>query len=87
MKIESLRQRIGLLVLLPVGIMLLLVGVSGFVFMRGTLFREWEDASIVKLQRAAHQIDMRLGRMNDWIEMFYKNFRQPRWAVDSTVDP
>jgi hypothetical protein len=38
MRIESLRQRIGLLVLMPVGFMLVLVGVSGFVFMRGTLF-------------------------------------------------
>jgi len=72
MRIESLRQRIGLLVLMPVGFMLVLVGVSGFVFMRGTLFKEWEDASIVKLQRAAHQIDMRLGRVNDWIEMFHR---------------
>lgn len=72
MRIESLRQRIGLLVLMPVGIILVLVGVSGFVFMRGTLFKEWEDASILKLQRAAHQIDMRLGRMNDWIEMFHR---------------
>ena len=70
MRIESLRQRIGLLVLLPVGVLLVLVGVSGFVFMRDTLFREWEDASIVKLQRAAQQIDLRLGRTNEWIEMF-----------------
>jgi len=72
MKIESLRQRIGLLVLLPVGFMLVLAGIFGFVFMRGTLFREWEDASLVKLQRAAHRIDMRLGRTHEWIEMFYR---------------
>lgn len=71
MRIESLQQRIGLLVLLPVGFMLVLVGVSGFVFVSGTLFKEWEDASMVKLQQAAHQINMRLGRINDLIEMFY----------------
>ncbi len=71
MRIESLRQRIGLLVLLPVGVMMVLVGVSGFAFMRDTLFNEWENASIIKLQRAAHEIDMRLGRINDRIEMFY----------------
>ncbi|MCP4575629.1 MAG: HAMP domain-containing protein [Deltaproteobacteria bacterium] len=71
MRIESLRQRIGLLVLMPVGLMLVLVGVSGFVFMRGTLFKEWEDTSIIKLQGAAHEIDMRLGRINDWIEMLH----------------
>ena len=72
MRIESLRQRIGLLVLMPVGVLLVLVGVSGIVFMRGTLFKEWEDTSIIKLQGAAHEIDMRLGRINDWIEMFYR---------------
>ena len=71
MKIESLRQRIGLLVLLPVGVLLVLVGVSGFVFMRDTLLKEWRDASIVKIQRAAHLIDDRLGRVNEWIEMFH----------------
>ena len=71
MKIESLRQRIGLLVLLPVGVLLFFVGILGFVFMRGTLFKEWEDTSIVKLQRAAHQVDMRLGGLNNWIHMFH----------------
>lgn len=71
-KIESLRQRIGLLVLMPVGVLLVLVGIFGFLFMRDALFKEWEDASILKLQRAAHHIDMRLGRISDWVEMFHQ---------------
>jgi len=71
MKIKSLRQRLALLILLPVGVFLFLVGVFGFIYIRGSLLDEWQDASIVKLQRAAHQIDMKLGRINDWIQMFY----------------
>ncbi|MBL7213249.1 MAG: HAMP domain-containing protein [Desulfobacteraceae bacterium] len=72
MAIKSLQQRLSLLVLLPAGLLLLLIGVFGFIYMRGTLLDEWQDASIVKLQRAAHQIDMRLGRITDWIHMFHK---------------
>ncbi|MBC8176371.1 MAG: HAMP domain-containing protein [Desulfobacteraceae bacterium] len=72
MALKSLRQRLFLMILLPVGLLLFLVGVFGFIYMRGTLFEEWQDASIVKLQRAAHQIDMRLGQINDWIQMFHK---------------
>jgi len=60
------------MILLPVGLLLFLVGVFGFIYMRGTLFEEWQDASIVKLQRAAHQIDMRLGQVTHWIQMFHK---------------
>ncbi len=71
LRIESLKQRIGLLVLLPVGVILVIVGVSVFVFMRGTLLKEWRDASILKVQRAAHLIDDRLGRVNDWVDMFH----------------
>ncbi len=71
MAIKSLQKRLTLLVLLPVLLVLLFIGVFGFITMRGTLFTEWQDASIVKLQRAAHQIDMKLGRITDWLQMFY----------------
>jgi len=72
MKIHSLRQRIGLLLLLPVGLLLFLIGFFGFIYMRETLLDEWRDASIVKLERAAHQIDMRLDRVINWIQMFHE---------------
>jgi adenylate cyclase len=71
MAIKSLQKRLSLLVLLPVLLVLLFIGVFGFITMRGTLFAEWQDASIVKLQRAAHQIDMKLERITDWFQMFH----------------
>jgi len=71
MAIKSLQRRLSLLVLLPVAVVLLFVGIFGFIYMRGTLFAEWQDASIVKLQRAAHQIDMKLGRITDWLHVFH----------------
>jgi len=72
MKINSLRKRIGLLLLLPVGVLLLLIGSFGFLYMKQILLDEWRDASIVKLGRAAHQIDMRLDRVINWIRMFHE---------------
>jgi class 3 adenylate cyclase len=72
MKINSLRQRIGLLLLLPVGLLLFFIGFFGFMYMKETLLDEWRDASIVKLERAAHQIDMRLDRVINWIQMFHE---------------
>lgn len=71
MAIKSLRRRLSLLVLLPVAVVLLFIGIFGFIYMRGTLFAEWQDASIVKLQRAAHQIDMKLGGITDWLHVFH----------------
>ena len=72
MKINTLRQRIGLLLLLPIGFLLFLIGLFGFFYMRDALLDEWRDASIVKLERAAHQIDMRLDRIMNWIQMFHE---------------
>ena len=71
MLINTLQKRLGLLVLLPLALLLLFAGIFGFIYMRGTLLSEWRDASIVKLQRAAHQIDMRLGRITDWLHLFH----------------
>ncbi len=31
---------------------------------------QWKEASILKLEQAAHQLDMRLSKPTDWIEMF-----------------
>ncbi|HIJ41855.1 MAG TPA: HAMP domain-containing protein [Deltaproteobacteria bacterium] len=72
MAIKSLQKRLGLLILLPVALLLLFVGVFGFITVRGALFAQWQESSIVKLQRAAHQIDMKLGRITDWLQMFHQ---------------
>ncbi len=72
MAIKSLKQRLALLVLLPVALLLVVTGFFGFLYARQSLLDEWQEAAILKLQRAAHYIDMRLGGPISWIEMFYK---------------
>jgi adenylate cyclase len=71
MAIKSLNQRLALFLLLPVALLLLLTGFVGFIFARDVLLKEWQEASVLKLQRAAHFIDMRLSRPIEVINMFH----------------
>lgn len=58
--------------LVPVALLLLIMGAYGFFFARQVLLDEWKEASILQLERAARQIDMRLSKPMEWIEMFNK---------------
>jgi len=72
MAIKSLNQRLTLFLLLPVALLLFLTGFGGFIFARKVLLDEWREASLLKLQRAAHHIDMRLNRPIEIIHMFHR---------------
>ena len=70
--IKSLKQKLSLLLILPVALLLFLAGVSGFIYVRNVLLDEWQKAAILKLERAAHHMDMRLSRPMEWIKMFHE---------------
>ena len=70
--IKSLQQRLILFLLLPVALLLFSIGFLGFIYARQTLLNEWQEAAILKLERAAHYIDMRLEKSEDWIKLFEK---------------
>jgi class 3 adenylate cyclase len=88
MALKSLNQRLALFLLLPVALLLFLTGFIGFVLARAVLLEEWREASLLKLQRAAHHIDMRLNRSIGIIRMFHQTgeFREgaliQAWLVD-----
>jgi class 3 adenylate cyclase len=69
--IKSLKQKLSLLLILPVALLLFFAGFSGFIYVRKVLIDEWQEAAILKLERAAHYLDMRLGRPIEWIELFH----------------
>jgi len=71
MAIKSLNQHLALFLLLPVALLLFLTGFVGFFFARNVLLKAWEESSVLKLQRAAHYIDMRLSRPLQLINMFH----------------
>ena len=68
--IKSLRQRIFLFLLVPATVLLLFMGTAGFFLARNALLKEWKESSVLKLERAAHYIDMRLEKPIGWMEMF-----------------
>jgi sigma-B regulation protein RsbU (phosphoserine phosphatase) len=73
LKIKSLQTRFTLFLILPVGILLVAIGASAFFYARDLLMAQWREASTLKLQRAAHEVDMRLGRIKGWISMFHES--------------
>ena len=70
MAIKSLNQRLSLFLLLPLAAVLFFTGFVGFIFAIEVLLDQWREASVLKLQRAAHHMDMRLNRPIELINMF-----------------
>lgn len=58
--------------LLPVAVLLLGMGSIGFVFARKALLEQWGEAALLKLERSAHNIDMRLSRPKVWVAILQK---------------
>ncbi|MGD8263363.1 MAG: SpoIIE family protein phosphatase [Desulfobacterales bacterium] len=69
---KTLQQRLSLYLLLPVALLLIVMGFAGYIYARNILLSQWREASVLKLQRAAHQVDMRLMRVKDWIRIFHQ---------------
>jgi len=68
-RIRTLQQRFVLYMLLPVAALLVAMGTAGFVFARRSLLEEWEKATVLRLQRAAHMVDMRLSRPKELVRV------------------
>jgi sigma-B regulation protein RsbU (phosphoserine phosphatase) len=69
---KSIQQRLTIFMLLPVFLLLIGMGVAGYSYARNSLFNQWREAAILKLQRAAHNVDMKLSRIIEWISMFHQ---------------
>lgn len=76
-RVKSLQQLLVFFLLLPAACLLFLMGFTGFLYARKVMLGQWQEAAIVKLQRAAHNIDIRLNRPIEWIEMFHKTGGEP----------
>lgn len=85
---KSIQQRLTLFMLLPVTLLLIGMGVAGYSYARKSMFNQWREAAILKLQRAAHGVDMRLSRTKEWIYMFHRagqdNYHhiQHEWIIE-----
>ncbi len=65
----SLQQRFTVFLILPVMLLLACFGFAGFFYVGNMLVDQWREASILKLQRAAHEMDMHLARIKDGIRL------------------
>jgi sigma-B regulation protein RsbU (phosphoserine phosphatase) len=66
---KSLQQRLAIFMLFPVAVLLIGMGFVGFIYARNNLHAQWREAAVLKLQRAAHSVDMRLSRITEWIQV------------------
>lgn len=57
---KSLQRQFTFFLLLPVTVLFAAIGFVGFIFARDALLEEWREAAVLRLERAAHQLDMRL---------------------------
>jgi sigma-B regulation protein RsbU (phosphoserine phosphatase) len=64
---KSLQQRLLLFLILPVALSLIGMGIVGFIYASDVLLSQWQEAAVLRLGRAAHQVDMQLGRIKGWI--------------------
>jgi sigma-B regulation protein RsbU (phosphoserine phosphatase) len=78
---RSLHQRLVLFLLLPVAVLLFLMGLVGFVFARDSLLAQWQEAAVLKLQRAAHRVDMRLVAPKEWLGIFAGTVGRPSASI------
>ncbi|NIW00493.1 hypothetical protein GWN26_15755, partial [Candidatus Saccharibacteria bacterium] len=72
---KSLHQRLTFFVLLPVALLLIGMGFVGFIYARNSLLAQWREAAILKLQRAAHQVDMHLEQIKSWNQFFTEAYQ------------
>lgn len=67
LKIRSLQQRLALFFILPVAVFLAGFGVTGYFYLIDILLQQWREAAILRLERAAHLMDMRLMEPIHWM--------------------
>ena len=74
---KTLRARLTAMLISPVVLTLLVAGVSGFIYTRTVMLRQWNQTVTLQLERAAHEIDMRLSKPVELMEMFSGSGAEP----------
>ena len=85
-KIKSLQQRFVVFMLVPVALLLCVMGTVGFVYGRNAIIAQWEEAALLKLQRAAHHVDMRLAHPKEWVNLYLKLMEDGQGPMADAVD-
>lgn len=84
---RTLQQRLSFFVLLPVAVLLIGMGTAGFFYARTKLLDQWGEAAMLRLERAAHQVDMRLNMPKIWLDLYQRTSEKPYagWIQDDII--
>lgn len=74
-QVHSLQKRFVLFLFVPVILLLVAMGAAGFIYARQTIIAQWEEAAVLRLQRAAHLVDMRLSRPKELVRLYLESQR------------
>jgi sigma-B regulation protein RsbU (phosphoserine phosphatase) len=66
---KSLQQRTLFFILIPTFLLLFGMSIAGYLFVRTMLLNQWGETAIAKLQRTAHQVDMRLRKPKELLQL------------------
>jgi len=88
MMLRTLQQRLSFFVLLPVALLLLGMGAAGFFYARNKLLEQWGEAAVLRLERAAHQVDMRLNMPKIWLDLYRRTSEKPYagWIQNDIIE-
>jgi class 3 adenylate cyclase len=88
LKFKSLQRKLFVLLVAPVALFLAGAGLSGYYFLRDSLLKEWQEIAVLRMERAAHQMDMRLQQPVQWLEAFAKAYNNAtrRWVLEQLRD-
>lgn len=81
LQLNSLQKKVAVLIILPLCLVLLSTGFIGMRMIGRVLLHQWEETAISKMERSAHNVDMRLMRPKEILLSFQKN-RQPQLSMD-----
>jgi len=82
--IFSLERRFFLLLLLPVALILIAVGVGGFMYARAYLLEQWSESTRLRLEKAAHEIKMKMDEKLELINLIAKTDAAPSADITRT---
>lgn len=84
LKFKTLQRKLFVLLVAPVALFLAGVGLYGYYFMRDSLLQEWQEIAVLRMERAAHQMDMRLQQPRQWMDAFAKAYNNAsrRWIIE-----
>ena len=72
LKIKTLQGKLIVFLLIPVFLIILAGGVASFLYTRDAMLRQWNESAVLKLQRAAHDLEMRIANPINLVDLFYK---------------